>query len=316
MHPVGVLAMREEQGRSSVKLTTGAIAMTFAADGGKTALAQVLKDYSAEVTAPDRRSLDAAADLMDAGSRVYIASLPSDTADRLVAAAKHLADAGLVPVPHIVARNIESLSALENLLKRLSEEAGVDRALILGGDRDKPAGDLECSLQINRSGLLEKYGITKIAIGTYPEGHPRISDEILDRALVDKIAAAREHGLECVLISQVCFDPEPVVRHVRRLRAMGISERIRIGVAGPAKRTTLLKYAVICGVGASMRALKERQALAKNLMAGETPEKILTALSEAQAAEPSLNIWGIHFFTFAAFSGTIEFVKDMSERYK
>jgi len=288
--------------------------MTFKADGSKTALAQVLKDYSAEVTAPDRKSLDAAADLMDPGSRVYIASLPTDTADRLVSAAKHLTDAGLVPVPHIVARNIESLEALENLLKRLSSEAGVDRALVLGGDRDKPAGSLDCSLQIINSGLLEKYGITKIALGTYPEGHPRVADDVLDRALLDKVKAAREHGLECVLISQVCFDSEPVVRHIRRLRAMGINERIRVGIAGPAKRTTLLKYAVICGVGASIRALKERQQLAKNLASGETPEKILTALSEAQAAEPSLNIWGIHFFTFAAFSGTINFVKDMASR--
>lgn len=288
--------------------------MTFAADGSKTALAQVLKDYSAEVTAPDRKSLDAAADLMDPGSRVYIASLPSDTADRLVAAAKHLTDAGLVPVPHIVARNIENLEALENLLKRLSTEAGVDRALILGGDRDKPAGDLQCSLEIIQSGLLEKYGITKIALGTYPEGHPRIPDDVLDKALMDKVQAARDHSLECVLISQVCFDAEPVVRHIRRLRAMGITERIRVGVAGPAKRTTLLKYAVICGIGASMRALKERQELTKNLASGETPEKLLNALSEAQAAEPSLNIWGIHFFTFAAFSGTINFVKDMASR--
>jgi len=288
--------------------------MTFKADGRKTALAQVLKDYSAEVTAPDRKSLDAAADLMEPGSRVYIASLPTDTADRLVAAAQHLTDAGLVPVPHIVARNIESLEALENLLKRLSSEAGVDRALVLGGDRDKPAGSLDCSLQIINSVLLEKYGITKIALGTYPEGHPRVADDVLDQALLDKVEAAREHGLECVLISQVCFDPEPVVRHIRRLRAMGITERIRVGVAGPAKRTTLLKYAVICGVGASMRALKERQDLAKNLASGETPEKLLTALSDAQAAEPGLNIWGIHFFTFAAFSGTINFVKDMASR--
>lgn len=290
--------------------------MTFMADGSKTALDIVLKDYSAEVTAPDRKSLDAAADLMDTGSRVYIASLPTDTADRLVAAAKHLTDAGLVPVPHLVARNIESLEALESLIKRLSIEAGVDRALVLGGDRDKPAGDLECSLEIIQSGLLEKYGITKIAIGTYPEGHPRVTDDVLDQALLDKVAAAKEHGLECVLISQVCFDPDPVVRHIRRLRSLGITNRIRVGVAGPAKRTTLLKYAVICGVGASMRALKERQALAKNLASGETPEKILTALSEAQAAEPSLNIWGIHFFTFAAFSGTISFVKEISEKQR
>ncbi|MBL4801071.1 MAG: methylenetetrahydrofolate reductase [Emcibacter sp.] len=271
-------------------------------------MSKLLKDYSAEVTAPDRKSLDAAADMMDPGSRVYIASLPSDTADRLVSAASHLKKAGLVPVPHIVARNIKSEKALDELLARLAGEAGVDRALVLAGDRDDAAGDLDCSLQIIQTGLLEKHGISKIAIGTYPEGHPRISNEVLDVALKDKLAAAEKANLETVTISQVCFESKPILDHIRRLRAQGINNRIRIGVAGPAKKTTLLKYAMICGVGASMRALKERKSLMKNLATGETPEKVLTELAIAQLQEPSLNIWGIHFFTFAAFANSINFV--------
>lgn len=267
-----------------------------------------LPDYSAEVTTPDRAVLDRAAQLMPKDARVYVASLPNDTADRQIQVCSEVRDLGLIPVPHIVARNIENRDALDHMLQRLSQEAGVDRALILGGDRDVPAGDYDSSLQIIESGLLQKHGIDKIAIACYPEGHPRIPDDVLDRARADKVAAARAAGLELILISQVCFESQPIIEMIRRIRAEGVTERIRVGVAGPAKRTTLIKYAMICGVGASLRALKERQSLTKNMLSGETPERLIRELEDAVDAEPSLNIWGIHFFTFASLKNTIEWV--------
>lgn len=275
----------------------------------KSALAALLRDYSAEVTAPDRKSLDEAADVMRPGSRVYIASLPSDTADRQVAAAAHLSRIGLIPVPHIVARNIKDRATFENLLARFTGEAGVDRALILGGDRDKPAGDYDSALQLIETGLLQKYGLKRIAIGCYPEGHPRISDATLDAALFQKLAAAEGAGLEVIMISQLCFDAGAIIRFAERIRAEGVKARFRVGVAGPAKRSTLLKYALICGVGPSLRALKERQDLTQSLLAGETPEALLTEVAVALARNPALNIWGVHFFTFAALRKSIEWAE-------
>lgn len=271
-----------------------------------------LSDYSAEVTTPDRKSLDVAARLMPANARVYVASLPNDTPERQLKVCKEVRSLGLIPVPHIVARNVENRAALDLLLQRLSAEAGVDRALLLAGDRDIPAGDYHSSLQLIESGLLQKHGFSKIAIACYPEGHPRISDADLDLARGEKIAAARAAGLELILISQLCFAAKPIVEFLRRIRAEGVSERVRIGVAGPASRATLVKYAMICGVGASMRALKERQSLARNLLATESPERLIRDLENAVASEPSLNIWGIHFFTFASLQKTIEWVDGMT----
>ena len=268
-----------------------------------------LPEYSAEVATPDRESLLEAAKLMPEDGRVYVAALPKDPPDRQVQVCSEVHELGLIAVPHIVARNIVDRQTLDNLLGRLSCEAGVDRALVLGGDRDVPAGDYDCALQVIESGLLQKHGIDKIAIAVYPEGHPRISDEVLDKALKDKIAAARAGGLQVILISQVCFEAAPIIDFLRKIRADGITERIRVGVAGPAKYSTLVKYAMICGVGPSLRALKERQSLAKNLLSGETPEKLITELEDAVEAEPSLNIWGLHFFTFASLKGTIEWVQ-------
>jgi methylenetetrahydrofolate reductase (NADPH) len=273
-----------------------------------------LFDYSAEVTTPDRTALDAAARQMPADARVYVAALPRDTPDRQLAVCREVRALGLIPVPHIVARAIPDRAALDDMLGRLSQGAGVDRALILGGDRGQPAGEYDSSLQLIESGLLQQHGIGKIAIACYPEGHPRIPVRTLDEARNAKISAARAAGLELILISQLCFEAAPVVALLRRLRAEGVTERVRVGVAGPASPTTLLRYAAACGVGRSLRVLKQRQSLAKNLLAHESPRQLIIDLEAAVLEEPSLNIWGIHFFTFASLRNTIEWVRDFANQ--
>lgn len=275
----------------------------------KAMLSKLLEGYSAEVTTPDRKSLDAAAELMPPGSRVYIAAIPKDPPDRQIEVAGHVRDLGLEPVPHLVARNVKSRDAFEDHLARLKEVSNLDRALVLGGDRDDADGEFTSALDLIQTGLFEKYGIDKIGIGCYPEGHPRIPDAVLKKALFDKLAEAEKQGLQIILVSQLCFDADTIVRFVRELREAGVKARFRVGVAGPAKPATLIKYALICGVGPSLRAMRERQEMTKNLLSGETPEKLLTDIARAQLAEPELDIWGVHFFTFAALRKTIEWAE-------
>lgn len=272
-----------------------------------------LSDYSAEVTTPDRKSLDEAARMMPKDARVYVAALPKDSAERQIEVCRQVSELGLIPVPHIVARNLENRDALDHLLSRLSTEAGVDRALVLAGDRDDAAGDYTDSLQIIESGLLQKHGIHKIAISGYPEGHARIPEDVLDKARAEKVRAAEAGGLEYIFITQFAFEAQPIIDWVRKIRAEGITARVRVGIAGPAKRSTLIKYAMICGVGASLRALKERDSLAKNMLSRETPERVVRELEAAVIEDPSLNIWGLHFFTFASLKGTIEWVESFKD---
>ena len=272
-------------------------------------LSSILNNYSTELTSRDSKSLSAAGELLSPGSEIFIAALPGDSADKLVAAASQLRRAGLVPVPHIVARNIASRQELDELLGRLVGEAGIDRALTLGGDRDKPEGEYNCSLQLIESGLLQKHGVGRIAIGCYPEGHPRISDAALDQARADKLAAAAKAGLDVTLVSQFCFDAKPIVALVRKIRAEGVTAPFRVGVAGPANRTTLIKYAMMCGVGPSLRIMKERQDMAMSLMAGETPEGLLAEVGLEQARDPKLGIAGVHFFTFGSLAKSAEWAE-------
>ena len=278
-----------------------AATMTTEVDA-RAALAGLLKGYSAEVTARDKKSLEAAPDMMTPGSEVFVAAIPGESLDRVVAAAVQIRKGGLVPVPHIVARNLESRAVLEDLIARLVGEAGLDRALVLGGDRDKPAGEFESSLQLIETGVFQRNGIGRIGLACYPEGHPRVADHVLEDARAAKLVAAEKAGLDVWLVSQFCFDPKPIVALAGRMRAQGIKAPFRVGVAGPAEHATLIKYALMCGVGASMRALKERQDLARSVLTGETPEALLTEVAVAQDSNPALGISGVHFFTFGALA--------------
>jgi methylenetetrahydrofolate reductase (NADPH) len=275
-------------------------------------LAGLLRNYSAEVTSGDRKSIDAATTMMQPGSEVFIASLPSDTHERQVLAATRLKDAGLTPVPHVVARNIKNLAELDVLLGRFAREAGVDRALILAGDRDQPAGGFSSSLQLLETGMLGKHGIGRVLFSWYPEGHPRIPAADLVAARAAKLALAAQADLDVTLISQFCFESAPIIATAKQIRAEGIRAPLRVGVAGPASRASLLKYAMICGVGASIRALKERPA-ARGMLAGDTPEELLVDIAHAQATDPSLGIQGVHFFTFASLEKSARFAEQFGD---
>jgi len=271
--------------------------------------AALLESYSVEVTARDVRSADRLAGRLRPGSEVFVANIPHDALDMLVEASKRLRSVGLIPVPHIVARNIRGPDELNSLLERLAGEAGVDRILALGGDRDRPVGSLNAGLQLIESGSLEEHGIRHVSVACYPEGHPRIGEGALQSALVAKLAAAAGRGFETRLVSQFAFEPGPIVNMLRRLRDAGIRAPARVGVAGPAGRTTLIKYAIRCGVGASLRALTERKKLASSLLGAETPDELLAAVAQAFAADPSLGIEGVHFFTFGAPEQSIEWAQ-------
>ncbi len=285
-----------------MKRIDGITAQTDAAAG-------LLREYSVEITSRDMDSIDAAASLLPQGAEVFVANLPKDTTDTLVKAARRLRNSGFEPVPHMVARNISGPDELHDLMARLSGEAGVSTVLALGGDRDGAAGSYDAALQLIQSGAFEKNGVKRIRIACYPEGHPRIPDSVLARAVGEKLTAAREAGLEPTLVSQFLFEPDAVVRYARALRALGIEAPLRVGLAGPAERTKLIKYALRCGVGASLRVLRNRTDIASKVMTGETPDAMLESLAAANVTEPGLGISGFHFFTFGDPAASIRWAE-------
>jgi methylenetetrahydrofolate reductase (NADPH) len=273
------------------------------------ALAKLLGRYSAEVTTRDEDSIKFAERSLPKGIEVFVASLPRDPHDKLVATTVRLRKAGLEPVPHIVARNIASRAELDGLLSHLSGEAGVRRALILGGDRDKPLGEFSASLQLIETGLFAKHSFNHAFIASYPEMHPRIDEVALGLARTAKTQVLREQGIGITLIGQFGFESKPIISLVEKLRDRDETAPFRVGVAGPTEYAKLVKYALICGVGPSLRALKERQGLAKNMLGGESPEKLLTDVALAQDANPALGIEGVHFFTFGSLGASYGWIQ-------
>src|SRR5262249_42783618 len=204
---------------------------------------------------------------------------------------------GFEPVPHLAARNFAGTTALDDYLARLTEEAGVTRLLVIGGDRDAPAGNFHRAIEVIESGLPQSRGIREIGIAGYPEGHPRVAPIEIDRALAAKIEAAAATGLDVHIVTQFGFAAEPILAWIARMRDTGIEQPIRIGLAGPASVTRLLRYAAICGVAASARTLARNAGLAKHLFGTTAPDAIIRALAGIRPAA-QLGDVAPHFFTF------------------
>jgi methylenetetrahydrofolate reductase (NADPH) len=271
------------------------------------AITALLRGFSVEITPGDVKSINVAAMTLPENTETFIASLPNGHLDDVVETAVRLAQGGLCPVPHLAARNLTSKAHLEGLLKRLAGEAGIDRALVIAGDRPGPSGPYSQSLQILSSGLLQKHGVRTVYLSCYPEGHPRITGDQLLLARRQKLAAAKEAGFEVGFVSQFCFESAPIIRMAEQLRQEQVDSHLRIGLAGPTGPATLLKYAAICGVGPSIRAIRDRQSLARNMMASNV-EGLVVELASAQRSQPTLGLQGLHFFTFGALARTAQMI--------
>ena len=89
---------------------------------------------------------------------------------------------------------------------------------------------------------------------------------------------------------------EPVIAWVNRLAAEGIKLPVHIGVAGPAKLQTLIKFAIACGVGASLRVLQKRAMDVTKLLMPYEPTDVVAALAAHKAKNPAFGIEQVHFF--------------------
>jgi len=268
----------------------------------------MLRGYSMELSPRDTKTMEAARDHLDPGTHVYLTWIPGEDPFSAVPAAVTLRRGGLVPVPHIGARHVESEAQLSEFAARLSGEAGVDRVLIIAGDRDKPAGPYEWSLPVMESGVLQRHGITHIGISGFPEGNPNIPGPVLEKSLTAKVEYGRRTGLDLHIVTQFCFESEPISNWLRALRDQGINIPIRVGLAGPASITTLTRYALRCGVGNSLRALTHGPSFSR-LLTERSPEPLVRELAAVIGIDGNLNVQGLHFFVFGGLKKTAEWIK-------
>jgi methylenetetrahydrofolate reductase (NADPH) len=82
---------------------------------------------------------------------------------------------------------------------------------------------------------------------------------------------------------------------------------VHIGVAGPAKLQTLIKFAMACGVGPSFRVLQRRAADLTRLAAPFEPTEVLAELARHKAAHPDFAVEAVHFFPLGGIQATADY---------
>jgi methylenetetrahydrofolate reductase (NADPH) len=269
-------------------------------------VAELIGGCSIELSPRDEFAGDALRKLLDPGRTVFVNHAPSVTHHDIVAACIRLNRAGFVPVPHVAARRLASYTQASDFLHRAVSEAGVESALIIGGD-DSPAGPFRASLDLLATGVVERHGIKSVAFAGYPEGHPAIDSHTLDAALQAKVALARQRGLDVSLVTQFGFEADPIVRWTASLRAQGIACPVRVGVAGPARVATLAKFAIRCGIGASLRALARGHTAFARILTEAGPDALIGELAAGEAADAPIE--GLHVFTFGGVRRTAGWIR-------
>jgi len=259
-----------------------------------------LQGYSIEVMPRTAEKVEDFRALLPEGTRVYIAHIEGTPIDDMVRTARRLSEQGYPVMPHFPARIIADKATLADWIARYQGEAGVDQALVLAGGVTNPVGAFDSSMQLLETGLFDKAGFKRLHVAGHPEGNrdidPDDSMKNVNEALQWKQKFSERTDAEMALATQFAFDAKPIVAWADSLREAGVELPIHIGIAGPAKLQTLIKFAIACGVGPSLKVLQKRAMDVSKLLLPYEPTDVLTDLAAHKAANPDSNIEKVHFF--------------------
>jgi methylenetetrahydrofolate reductase (NADPH) len=260
------------------------------------ALEAFLKGYSIEVMPRTAEKVENFRDILPAGTRVYIAHIETPIED-MVATALRIKREGYEPMPHFPARIIKDKATLMDWVARY-KDVGVKQGLILAGNPAAQVGDFSSSMELLESGAFT--GFERLHVAGHPEGNKDIDPDGSDRMVMEaarwKSAFAERTDAEMAMATQFCFEAQPVIDWVTRLQTEGIRLPVHIGIAGPAKLQTLIKFAIACGVGPSLRVLQKRAMDVTKLLLPYEPTEVLEGLAAHKAANPGFGIEQVHFF--------------------
>ena len=211
---------------------------------------------------------------------VYITMLPGNDFRDVANKAKELAQSGFNPVPHFPARSIKNLKDLKDYVS-MCKDFGVKQALVIGGST-QPIGDYHCSLQLLETGLFKGF---KIGIAGHPEGSPDISDFDLEKAMTDKKPFAD------YIVTQWLLNPEPIVKFISKQ-----SLPVHVGITGPLKISSLIKFANIVGAKNSINFLKSNASKALDLLKPSDPNDLIKKLKGSTE--------NFHIYTFGGLKET------------
>jgi len=275
-------------------------------------LDQVISDLvvngSIELSTEKSGIIEQASKLLPFGMAVYVPKLARRPLEDTLAGISALRNAGFDPVPHIAARQVVSAQALSAFLDRAVGESGVHRVMVIGGDTEAVSGPFADGASLIGSGILSEAGIREICVPGYPEGHPRISLEVLSADLDVKIKMAGEQGLGISIITQFSFVPARIVEYCDELAHKAPQVPVYVGMAGPTDARSLFHFARLCGVSESLRALSALGIKAAKLACHTNPDEQVEVIARYRAGHELGNVIGVHVFSFGGVAKAAEWM--------
>ena len=286
----------------------------------RAAISRIASNYSIEVTPAAARKIADFGDVagLRAGTGVNVTYLVGADIEESVATCERLAQAGLRPVAHVPARNFSSLDDVDGYLGAL-RGVGVKEALVLGGGAPQPVGALHETMQLLESGLFARHGFTRLGVAAHPEGHPDIAAPELDEVLVRKAQWAAAEGVELYFATQFCFEHAPIAAWEERVRGLlraalaegAVLPRVKLGVAGPAKISSLIKFGAMSGVGASLNFFAKHSSNVLKLASRAAPDELVAGVAvhadtgEGPEQDGACLIEALHYYPFGGFASTL-----------
>ena len=278
------------------------------------AIKKFLDGFSVEVTPKAASKIENFEDYIPSGTLVYIAHIEGTPIEEMVETAKKINDQGFCAMPHFPARIIKDKNVLEDWISRYKNEANVSNALLIAGGANKPYGEYDSSIQLIESELFDKADFNNLHIAGHPEGSmdidPDGSTTNVDQALSWKNEFSKRTDANMAITTQFSFDATSVISWANNIKQAGIDIPVHIGIAGPAKLQTLLRYSIECGVGASIKIIQKRAKDLTKLLLPYKPTNIITELATYKANNPSFNIEKVHFFPLGGIKKVSDFVKE------
>ena len=277
-------------------------------------LKDFLVNFSIEVMPRTAAKIESFKDILPTNTRIYIAHIEGVPIEEMIQTAKRLQSEGFSVMPHFPARIIKNKSTLEEWITKYQDEAGIDQALLLAGGVNNPHGVFENSMQLVETELFNKYNFKNLHFAGHPEGNKDIdfdgSTNNVDEALLWKQKFNERTDIEVALTTQFCFEADPVIKWADSMIEKGINIPIHIGVAGPAKLQTLIKFSIACGVGPSLKVLQKRAKDVKKLLLPFEPNDFLETLAQHKKENPKFNITNIHFFPLGGINTSADWIKN------
>lgn len=266
----------------------------------------ITEGFSLEITTKDVPALEEAAHLLPRDTPVAVTFLPGEAPEARIKAATTVRQLGFEPMPHFSARRLSSYEEFRTYLEAVVDLADVRRCFVIAGDPPEASGPFPDSASLIATGAFENAGVRAIGVGGHPEGHPHMSADQRWTVLANKCRTIEERGMAPLIVTQFGFDAAPFLTWLAELRKRGIDVPVRIGVPGPAGIKTLLRFAAMCGVGASASVLAKYGISITRLIGTAGPDRLVDSL--AAGLGPEHGRVRLHFYPFGGLHRTIEWV--------